>query len=71
MEEMDMVPAMGPTPARLAVSATNHLGRSIDAAVVKQRERDGLTMFAIVGTGLLGLGTTVMLGFYLFSGGTL
>ena len=68
MEENEMAPANGATPMFMARSAADHLGRSVDAAVIQQRERSGLALLAAVTGAALALSTIAMLITYLVSG---
>ena len=63
-----MAPAAGATPMFMARSAADHLGRSVDAAVIQQRERSGLALLAAVAGAALALGIVAMLITYLVSG---
>ena len=68
MEDNEMAPAAGATPTFMARSAADHLGRSVDAAVIQQRERSGLALLAAVAGAALALGIVAMLITYLVSG---
>ena len=68
MEDNEMAPATGATPMFMARSAADHLGRSVDAAVIQQRERSGLALLAAVAGAALALGVVAMLITYLVSG---
>ncbi len=63
-----MAPANGATPTFMARSAADHLGRSVDTAVVQQRERSSLALLAAVTGAALALSIVAMLVTYLVSG---
>ena len=63
-----MAPADGATPMFMARSAADHLGRSVDAAVIQQRERSSLALLAAVTGAALALSIVAMLITYLVSG---
>ena len=67
MEENEMAPAAGATPAFMARSAADHLGRSVDAAIVRQRERSGIVLLTAAGAALA-LGIIATLVAYILSG---
>ena len=68
MEDNEMAPANGATPTFMARPAADHLGRSVDAAVVQQRERSGLALLAAVVGAALAFSIVAMLVTYLVSG---
>lgn len=68
MEENEMAPAAGATPTHMARSAADHLGRSVDAAIIQQREHSGLALLLAVAGATVALGTTTVLITYLLSG---
>nr|DAQ47299.1 MAG TPA: hypothetical protein [Caudoviricetes sp.] len=68
MEDNEMAPATGATPMFMARSAADHLGRSVDAAIIRQRERSGLVLLTAVVGAALALSIVAMLVTYLVSG---
>lgn len=68
MEENEMAPATGATPAFMARSAADHLGRSVDAAIVRQRERSGIALLAAAAGAALALGVIATLVACILSG---
>ena len=68
MEENEMAPATGATPAFMARSAADHLGRSVDAAIICQRERSGLALLAAAAGAVLAFGIVATLVAYILSG---